>query len=496
MAGYPLLPTLQGEQINDIQDNFPKTNHGGIIGSDATASRNMLLHILATRNASVSGFYPVNSDFQEQFGGGESLSSMPFPNILETTSTLQENLDRATTSAPSTFQLEHLRTFISNGCDNSNSSLTGSVNVDYNRGHGDTEFMAPKDFSLPGELDGKWDFEKLFDFQELSVKKPMRTNSDPYCFVGSSCPNLWISSNKSNFSADDSCSYSVPCNELSLSLATSQPSITSVPTIPDQCAEIRCPGFTRPSLQEVGLATGLDLEQTCSKSRDLSLSYGSCKPFHFSHILSGSKYLRVAQQILTELASYSLENIDDFGYSPGMIGTGAKISFSSDCSGVSEISMESDESPYPAGKFNSEDQMEFPLQRQEIEAKKGQLLTLLQLIDNRYNQCLDEIHMVISAFHAATELDPQIHVHFILQTISLLYNKLRERITNQILAIGGLSSGHIREERSFKSSFIQKQWALEQLRRREHHLLRPQRGLPERSVSVLRAWMFQNFLHP
>ncbi|KAL4394949.1 hypothetical protein AHAS_Ahas02G0203100 [Arachis hypogaea] len=30
----------------------------------------------------------------------------------------------------------------------------------------------------------------------------------------------------------------------------------------------------------------------------------------------------------------------------------------------------------------------------------------------------------------------------------------------------------------------------------ETHPWRPQRGLPERSVSVLRAWLFEHFLHP
>lgn len=29
-----------------------------------------------------------------------------------------------------------------------------------------------------------------------------------------------------------------------------------------------------------------------------------------------------------------------------------------------------------------------------------------------------------------------------------------------------------------------------------HHIWRPQRGLPERAVSVLRAWLFEHFLHP
>uniref|UniRef100_A0A7C8ZYL6 Homeobox domain-containing protein n=2 Tax=Opuntia streptacantha TaxID=393608 RepID=A0A7C8ZYL6_OPUST len=61
----------------------------------------------------------------------------------------------------------------------------------------------------------------------------------------------------------------------------------------------------------------------------------------------------------------------------------------------------------------------------------------------------------------------------------------------------GVDSGSVRDkEKCLEKSFIQKQWALQQLKKRDQQLWRPQRGLPERSVSVLRAWMFDNFLHP
>lgn len=30
----------------------------------------------------------------------------------------------------------------------------------------------------------------------------------------------------------------------------------------------------------------------------------------------------------------------------------------------------------------------------------------------------------------------------------------------------------------------------------QQHIWRPQRGLPERSVAILRAWLFEHFLHP
>jgi len=119
-------------------------------------------------------------------------------------------------------------------------------------------------------------------------------------------------------------------------------------------------------------------------------------------------------------------------------------------------------------------------------------------VDSQYSQCLDEIHTVVSAFHAATELDPHIHAHFAVKTVSRLYKDLRERISKHILSMGSNFNSSWSEENkelSVETSFIQKQWALQQLKRKDQ-LWRPQRGLPERSVSVLRDWMFQNFLHP
>lgn len=43
---------------------------------------------------------------------------------------------------------------------------------------------------------------------------------------------------------------------------------------------------------------------------------------------------------------------------------------------------------------------------------------------------------------------------------------------------------------------LRQQRAFQQMTMMESHPWRPQRGLPERSVSVLRAWLFEHFLHP
>ena len=106
---------------------------------------------------------------------------------------------------------------------------------------------------------------------------------------------------------------------------------------------------------------------------------------------------------------------------------------------------------------------------------------------------------MISAFHGIIESGvPQMNVRFALHSVFAFYKNLRKRINTQIVLTGQQSdSESIRgKERSFEASFIQKQWALQQLKKTDHQCWRPQRGLPEKSVSVLRAWMFQNFLHP
>ncbi|XP_010267005.1 PREDICTED: uncharacterized protein LOC104604402 [Nelumbo nucifera] len=492
MAGYPLLSALQGEPIN-VRNDLHVANHDEV-NSNASVSRNLPLdeHGIGDSSPIISQSID-NNEFQGQFMGGASLTATSLFNFLAANGSLQEDLNRISISSNSSFPLKDLRSTVSNGCcDTSNSSLTASVNCGYT---GENDYVqcivSKKDTGVTDQLDGKWTVHKFPGPEDIAGK------ALPHGFVGSLDPHVWMSSNKSSISADDTYGYCLPSNELSLSLATCQPSIISVPTITDQCSEISSSVVTQHSLHEVGMGVGFGSEQASRKSNELSLGFGSYAPVQFSQILSESKYLNVAQQILSEFASYSLKNLGCLSYSAGEIGTGQKIPLSSNFSAEREIQkMRSDEFPLHSGETGSNSQKKLPLQRQEVEARKTQLLALLQVVDSRYSQCLDEIHTVVSAFHAATEMDPRIHACFVLQTISFLYSNLRERIANQILASGEHLSIKCMVGEKFKSSFIQKQWALQQLRRRDHQSWRPQRGLPERSVSVLRAWMFQNFLHP
>ncbi|KAM7259661.1 hypothetical protein ACFE04_015402 [Oxalis oulophora] len=416
--------------------------------------------------------YPLLSTYQ-----GDSVSNSPYDCRLmknragffdsgayQSLATSSESLINLAISSSSVYPGVSLRNYVDNDL---NSSIVQDVNPSF-----DVIAITNK-FPAHSELIG--DSGTRPDFQSY----PFPENVDS---------NGWMSANGPILGTH----YPYTSHELSLSLASYQPSVTSGPNDQAQCSEISSSVVTRHFLNEPG--------QTSSNCKDLSLSFSSTR--QYSGVILGSRYLNVIQEILGQVASYSLENLDLNSYSAHMTQLQANMSFSTSYGGdeIKRGSSFNGHEEFLDADGRLQDQAQPAVQRRALETKKTQLLNLLEEVDDQYSHCLDEIHTVVSAFHAATELDPQIHTRFALQTVSFLYKNLRERISNQILSLGrhnyNSSELCLREnEQSPESLFIHKRWALQQLKRKDQ-LWKPQRGLPERSVSVLRTWMFQNFLHP
>ncbi|XP_058067920.1 uncharacterized protein LOC131217124 isoform X2 [Magnolia sinica] len=475
MAGYPLISTLQAEAVD---------RHGGLGSTETPVSRSM----------------PLNRELQEHF------MEASLPTLLAARTGSHDNIISFPISAKPALPFEDLRACISSGaCDSSNSSLSASMNSGYGDGAlNDIEFVAPKkDAGADGLLNCKWNYGEILDGQVFNRRTATSTVCPLDHVVGISQLG-WIP-NKSSTIMNHPYSYCLSSKELSLSLATCPSSSIGVPNVLDQYSEISYSDVTQVELKENGcleasfqnvmLGMGLGSEQTSTNTREISPGYGSCSPIQFSNVLLGSKYLRVAQQTLAEAAGHALENLAKMSGLVHGIESQETMSFRSSGKGISM--MGSVEFPFSAEGIRSPGHLKLGPQRQELGTKKAELLAMLQVIDRRYNQCINQIQ-TISSFHAATKLHPQIHARFTLQTISILYKNLRERITNQILTTGEcLSSDCTREkEKPFDYSFVENKWALQHPKRNDLQVWRLQRGLPEKSVSVLRAWLFQNFLHP
>ncbi|CAN4076773.1 unnamed protein product [Withania somnifera] len=446
---------LQGEAINSSQGcanlpNFPQVVDTETIHNVLLGGRNRI------KELSLSTSYPISTYIEDQYMEEIPISSVSLANLLAARNNMRETPENLSVLAPLSHPAEGQKI---DGVDYSN-VLNNS-------------FGSYRNYKFDG-------------VPESSGTVVGRAGSLPFRLTENVNSNTWFSSETASLSSDSASGSSRFSNELCLSLTTSQSTVACGTTIRDQCSDINCSGVTNHAFPQ----RCVDSELTDCNSRNLSLNFGAYKPVHLSQFLTGSRYLRVMQEILSEIAELSLQNHKLVSYRGNGIECDANTSFSLNSdAGRGYAAMCSDDLPDGDHRIIGE---------MDCEAKKKNLVALLQVVDDQYNHCLDEIHMVISAFHAVTELDPSIHARFALQTISSLYKILRERISNYILSMGEHfnKGGERGIDKSFETSFIQRQWALQQLKRKDHQLWRPQRGLPERSVSVLRAWMFQNFLHP
>ncbi|XAR64151.1 hypothetical protein NMG60_11024391 [Bertholletia excelsa] len=149
-----------------------------------------------------------------------------------------------------------------------------------------------------------------------------------------------------------------------------------------------------------------------------------------------------------------------------------------------------------------------PSERQDLRDRVAKLSSLLDEVDRRYRQYHNEMKMMISSFEmVAGHGAGKPYTTLALQTISRQFRRLHDVITDQIRATqqrlgdqdeaGMLSSGQGQPlpRLRYVDQQLRQQRALQQFGVMRHSW-RPQRGLPESSVTILRAWLFEHFLHP
>ncbi|KAH9603362.1 hypothetical protein KSS87_010640 [Heliosperma pusillum] len=215
----------------------------------------------------------------------------------------------------------------------------------------------------------------------------------------------------------------------------------------------------------------------------------------------GSKYLRAAQELLEEVV-----NVGD------TLTTNANTNTNTNTSGLSPGKGKGSVGDSPSDDKDKHNGGVTPLgtsERQEIQMKKAKLVSMLDEAEQRYRHYNNQMQMVIESFERAAGMgSAKTYTALALKTISKQFRCLKDAIQGQIRVANkslgeddggvGSSAGKIQGSRlKFIDHQIRQQRALQQLGMiQNHNAWRPQRGLPERSVSVLRAWLFEHFLHP
>lgn len=143
----------------------------------------------------------------------------------------------------------------------------------------------------------------------------------------------------------------------------------------------------------------------------------------------------------------------------------------------------------------------------ELQKRKSKLLQMLEEVDRKYHNYCDQMKAVVSSFEAvAGNGAARVYSALASKAMSRHFRCLRDGIVSQIkatkkamgekdISAPGATRGETPRLRLLDQT-LRQQRAFQQMTMMDSHPWRPQRGLPERSVSILRAWLFEHFLHP
>ncbi|KAE8707716.1 BEL1-like homeodomain protein 6 [Hibiscus syriacus] len=129
-------------------------------------------------------------------------------------------------------------------------------------------------------------------------------------------------------------------------------------------------------------------------------------------------------------------------------------------------------------------------------------------VDRRYNHYCEQMQTLVNSFDLVMGFEAAVPYTALAQkAMSRHFRCLKDAISGQLkrscellgekdgAGTSGITKGETPRLKMLEQS-LRQQRAYHQMGMMEHEAWRPQRGLPERSVNILRAWLFEHFLHP
>ncbi|KAL3826044.1 hypothetical protein ACJIZ3_022073 [Penstemon smallii] len=221
-----------------------------------------------------------------------------------------------------------------------------------------------------------------------------------------------------------------------------------------------------------------------STSIDFSRSSVPLGPFTgYAFVLKGSRFLKPAHQLLEELC-----NVNKGLYAERVV----------------PDSLLMDSSPLESFSGNGivDESLNCSDGGNEQTRKKSRLLSMLDEVYKRYRLYYQQMQAVAASFESVAGLSNAApFANLALKALSKHFKCLKNAITDQLQfaakshgkgnydrdetqRLGNSGRGPYSQRTFQNSGFV------------DQPVWRPQRGLPERAVTVLRAWLFEHFLHP
>ncbi|CAD6341758.1 unnamed protein product [Miscanthus lutarioriparius] len=139
----------------------------------------------------------------------------------------------------------------------------------------------------------------------------------------------------------------------------------------------------------------------------------------------------------------------------------------------------------------------------EQQWRKTRLISLMEDVCRRYKQYYQQLQSVVSSFETVAGLSNAApFASMALRTMSKHFKCLKGMImsqlrnTSKVVANDGIGKDDMANFALMGGGAGLLRGNNVNVFGQPHNIWRPQRGLPERAVSVLRSWLFEHFLHP
>lgn len=209
----------------------------------------------------------------------------------------------------------------------------------------------------------------------------------------------------------------------------------------------------------------------------------------YAAVLGRSRFLLPAEKLLEEICDVggAASRVDRSASDEGLLDADPMESIDHEMDGADRVASD-------AG----------PISGAEQQWKKTRLISMMEEVCKRYRLYYQQVHTVINSFETVAGFSNAApFAAMALRAMAKHFKCLKGMILSQLrnitkapagkeglskdIAMFGLAGGSAAalQRGSSVGAFGQ-----------PHNIWRPQRGLPERAVSVLRAWLFEHFLHP
>ncbi|KAL1534893.1 BEL1-like homeodomain protein 4 isoform X2 [Salvia divinorum] len=218
------------------------------------------------------------------------------------------------------------------------------------------------------------------------------------------------------------------------------------------------------------------------------IHFGYVESTRSTSLVRNSRYLKAAQELLMEFCCVGRGN--------------------------NQIVKKQDRNPNPAsdnnnggGLSSSKDHYTLsPSERTEYQRRKFRLLSMLDEVEGRYMRYCEQMQAVVNSFDAVMGQGAAApYTGLARVAMSQHFRSMKDAVAREMKACcealgekevqGGITKGETPRLKVVEQKYRQHK-ALQHMGIMDPESWRPQRGLPERSVTILRAWLFEHFLHP